>query len=184
MAQIDVDVKRMIFPGEYLYAHSIYGEQKRTIFPLSEGRFWVIETLPMCLNDTCLAQSLVVGSIYEVRPRGLYTSPAKVLDSPTAAPPTHDEATEFTLVVPSRFREGESIVVLHHEDEEGCLNGELCPSLVKLADQAFIVIKIKTSNGMEVEEWWQQDVGMVKRLFIAPPLGETELRSVTPLAPQ
>jgi hypothetical protein len=162
---IEIDVKQLLFPGEYLYAHSIHGEVKRTIFPIGEERFWVVEAFP----------HLVVGSIYEVRPHGLYTSDGKALEVSTSAPPTNYKASAFMIAIPSSFRDAESFIIVDEEDEEGRVKVELFPSVVRQGDEDFIVIGMKTNDGMEIEQWWRQGIGMVRQLFISPPLGEMEL---------
>ena len=177
---IDTDVTQLLFPGRYIYTHSVYGEVKKLIFPLSEERFWLVDVYPF----------VAFGSIYEVRPDGLYATGARplLLEGPVPTPPAGFDATKLELVVPSRFRASEPIVVVHEDPEEGVVGKvELLFRMVNRDGNDFIVVRGQSSasggprahpaHGIVTEEWWQQGIGVVRVLFIAPPAiaGEMEL---------
>lgn len=68
---------------------------------------------------------LVVGSVYEVRRHGFYTSDTKTLEVLTSASPTSDKASAFMIAFPSSFRDAESAIIVDEKDEEGRVKVEL-----------------------------------------------------------
>lgn len=172
---IEVDVKQLLIPGVFRYSHSIYGEVKSVVYPIGEEQFWVVEELA----------HLVIGAISKTGPHGLYTGGGKALEAPTAAPPPNYQATEFVLHVPSSFRNAEPLVVIDEQGEDGRRTIELIPSIIKQGEEDIIVVRMRANDGIgmeiEVEEWWRQGIGVVRRSFITPPLGEMELLDHKPL---
>lgn len=178
MNQVEVDIQQLLLPGEYLYNHSIYGTWKTLIYPL-ETRFWVVEVVP---------DLLMLGTVYELRPEGIFTGDSTALELPTPRPPAGYRSDKFTLAVPSSFYDGQLIVLADETDGEGAVKITLLPSIVRQDDGDCIVLRMyarvqvraQNSDGFEVdqyetEEWWRHGTGVVRRLDISPQPATMEL---------